>query len=305
MKKLVLLVFLSCFFVALNAQELRARVSVVTSRVNSSVNKNVFQTLKSSLNDFINNRKWSNDNFKTNEKIDCSFLLNVESTGDPDVYKAILTVQSARPVFNSTYLTPVIFYQDNDLTFKYAEFQQLTFSDTRVSGNDPMTANLTAVIAYWINIILGFDYDSFSQGGGNVYFQKAQNIVNNAPEGRGISGWKAFDGTRNRYWLIENLLNSRYAIFHEAIYTYYRKGMDQMYDNENMGRIGVLNALNILNTFNSDNANTMILPFFFQGKTQELLKIFSKSSPQEKQRARELLEKLDITNSNKYKTELK
>lgn len=305
MKKIIILIIILFSVNSIHAQELRARVSVISNRVASSVNKNVFQTLKTALNDFINNGKWSNDNFKTNEKIDCSFLLNVESTGDPDVYKASLTIQSARPVFNSTYLSPVVNYQDNDLIFKYAEFQQLTFSETRVSGSDPLASNLTAVIAYWIDIILGFDYDSFSPTGGNVYFQKAQSIVNNAPEGRGINGWKAFDGTRNRYWLAENLLNSRYNLFHEALYTYYRKGMDHMYDNENLGRSEILNALNLLNTFNNDNPNTMILPFFFQAKTQELIRIFSKAPPQDKSRARELLQRLDITSGNKYKEELK
>ncbi len=191
------------------------------------------------------------------------------------------------------------------MTFNYVQFQQLTFSDTRVSGSDPLSANLTAVLAYWINMILGFDYDSYSPSGGNVYFQKAENIVNNAPEGRGISGWKAFDGVRNRYWLVENLLNSRYNLFHDVVYSYYRKGLDQMYENENTGRTGILNALNLLNTFNKDNPNTMELAFFFQGKTQELIKIFSKSTPQEKDRAREYLQKLDIVNGNRYKEELK
>jgi len=305
MKRIFFLIIISLSVSPLVAQELRARISVVTSRVGNSVNKNTFQTLKTSLNDFINSRKWSNDNFKVNEKIDCSFLLNIESTNDPDIYKASLTIQSARPVFNSTYLSPVINYQDNDLTFKYVQFQQLTFSDTRVSGSDPLSANLTAVLAYWINMILGFDYDSYSPSGGNVYFQKAENIVNNAPEGRGISGWKAFDGVRNRYWLVENLLNSRYNLFHDVVYSYYRKGLDQMYENENTGRTGILNALNLLNTFNKDNPNTMELAFFFQGKTQELIKIFSKSTPQEKDRAREFLQKLDIVNGNRYKEELK
>lgn len=300
--------FFIIFFVftgAIQAQELRARVTVISNRVGSTVNKNVFETLKTSLNDFINNRKWSNDNFKQNEKIDCSFLLNLESGNDPDTYKASLTIQSARPIFNSSYQSPVINFQDNDLIFKYVEFQQLTFSDTRVSGSDPLTANLTAVLAYWINIILGFDYDSFSAGGGNVYFQKAQNIVNGAPEGRGINGWKAFDGTRNRYWLVENLLNSRYNMFHEALYNYYRKGMDKMYDNESTARAEMLKVLGTLNQFNTDNPNTMILPFFFQGKSMELAKVFSKATPQEKERAREFLQKLDVTNANKYKDALK
>lgn len=301
MKKFLFLLLLMFAISRLQGQELRARVSVLSNRVGNSVNKKVFQTLQTALNDFINNRKWTSDNFKTNEKIDCGFLLNLESTGEPDVYKATLAIQSARPVFNSSYVSPMVNYNDNDVTFRYAEFQQLEFSETRVAGTDPLASNLTAVVAYWINIILGLDYDSFSPSGGTVYFQKAQNIVNNAPEGRNISGWKAFDGTRNRYWLIENLLNSRYTLFRDAIYTYYRKGLDKMYENEGLGRSEILNALNSLNTFNNDNANTMILPFFFQAKTQELIKIFSKATPPEKTKALELLQRLDVSSANKYK----
>ncbi len=300
------LFFLLTFFSSLtNAQELRARVSVLSNRVANNVDKKAFQTLETALNNFVNNTKWTTDNFGTNEKIDCSFLLNLESTGDPNVYKASLTIQSGRPVFNSSYVSPMINYQDNDVVFKYVEFQQLEFNDTRVSGSDPLVSNLTAVFAYWIDMILGFDYDSFAMRGGNLYFQKAQNIVNNAPEGRNISGWKAFDGTHNRYWLAENLLNAKYSLFHEAIYDYYRLGMDKLYDQEAVGRTAILNVLNLLNSFNSDNTATMILPFFFQAKTQELIQVFSKASPQDKAKALDFLKRLDPTSSNKYEAALK
>ena len=218
-------------------------MSVISNRVNNTADKKAFTTLQTALNDFVNNRKWSNDNYTANEKIDCSFLLNLESTGEPNVYKASLTIQSGRPVFNTSYVSPVINYQDNDVTFKYVEFQQLEFNENRVSGTDPLVSNLTAVFAYWIDMVLGFDYDSFSPRGGNAYFVKAQNIVNNAPEGRNISGWKPFDGTRNRYWLAENLLNSKYTIFHDAIYNYYRMGMDKLYEQEATARLNILNVL--------------------------------------------------------------
>jgi hypothetical protein len=141
--------------------------------------------------------------------------------------------------------------------------------------------------------------------GGNSYFQKAQNIVNNAPEGRNISGWKAFDGTRNRYWLAENLLNAKYSIIHEAIHDYYRLGMDKLYDQEATARAQILNVLSSLNTFNSDNTNTMILPFFLQAKTQELIQIFTKASPQDKAKALDFLKRLDPSSSNKYEAVLK
>ncbi|HEY5462083.1 MAG TPA: DUF4835 family protein [Hanamia sp.] len=287
------------------AQELNARVSVLSNRVGSNVDKNTFQTLETALNNFVNNTKWTTDNFNTNEKIDCSFLLNLQSTGDANVYKASLTIQSARPVFNSSYLSPVINYQDNDVTFKYIQFQQLDFNDSRVSGTDALASNLTAVFAYWIDMILGFDYDSFSLKGGNIYFQKAQNIVNNAPDDRSISGWKAFDGTRNRYWLAENLMNSSYSIFHDAQYDYYRLGMDNLYDHEVNARTQILNVLSMLNTLNADNPNTMIIQFFFQAKSQELISIFLKADPSDKSKALDFLVRLDVSNATKYQDQLK
>jgi len=305
MYKTIFFLFLISSTTIIKAQELRARVSVLSNQVANNVDKKTFQTLQTALDNFVNTRKWTSDNFAPQEKIDCSFLLNLKSTGDANVYSASLTIQSARPVFNSSYVCPLVNFQDNDIIFKYAEFQQLEFNDNRVSGTDALASNLTAVIAYYINIILGMDYDSFSQRGGDAYFQKAQNIVNNAPEGKDISGWKAFDGTRNRYWLVENLLNSKYTIIHDAIYDYYRLGMDKLYDEEANARIQMLNVLNILNNLNTENPNTMILQFFFQGKSQELINIFSKASPPDKARALEFLQKLDVPNAPKYKEALK
>ena len=304
-KRLKITIILLLVIHSTNAQELNARVTVNSSRVGTAVNKNVFQTLQTALNTFLNNRKWSKDVFAVNEKIDCSFFLNLQPTNDANIYSASLTIQAARPVFNTAYLSPIINFQDEDVTFKYIEFQQLEFNENRVSGTDPLVSNLTAVFAYYANIIIGFDYDSFSPRGGDAYFLKAQNIVNNAPEARGVSGWKAFDGKRNRYWLVENMMNSRYAIIHDIYYSYYRLGMDKMYEDENAARNEMLNVLNLLTSFNADNQNTMINQFFFQGKTNELIKIFSKSPPQDKLRASDLLQKMDITNATRYKDELK
>lgn len=289
----------------LHAQELKATITVVSNQVGNSVNPGVFKTLQTALNNFINNRKWTNDNFLPNEKISCSFLLNLESTADANVYNASLTIQAARPIYNTSYLSPIINFRDESVIFKYIEFQQLDFNESRISGSDALASNLTAVFAYYVNLILAFDYDSFSPRGGDLYFQKAQNIVNNAPDGRGISGWKAFDGVRNRYWLVENMLNNRYTIMHDVYYNYYRLGMDKFYEDENTARAEILNVLNLLNNFNTDNPNKMINQFFFQGKSTELIKVFSKAPQQDKARASELLQKIDVTNANKYKDELK
>ncbi|HTB51273.1 MAG TPA: DUF4835 family protein [Ferruginibacter sp.] len=287
-----------------NAQELNARVTINSSSIASSVNKNVFQTLQTAITTFINTRSWTSASYLPNEKIDCSFLFNLQPTSDLTVFTASLTIQAARPVFNSSYVSPIMNFQDKDVSFKYIEFQQLDFNDNRVSGTDALSSNLTAVIAYYAYMILGFDGDSFSPRGGDIYFQKAQNVVNNAPEDGGISGWKAFDGIRNRYWLVENMTNSRYTSMHDVYYNYYRKGLDQLYDNENAGRTEILNVLSLLNSFTTDNPSVMISQFFFQGKSTELIKIFSKAAPQDKARASELLQKMDVTNSARYKDEL-
>jgi hypothetical protein len=287
------------------AQELRAKVTVNSSQVGTSVNKKVFQTLQTALNTFMNSRKWTRDVFAANERIDCGFFLTIQPTDDANVFTASLTIQAARPVFNTAYSHQLSNYQDLDIIFKYVEFQQLEFNESRVAGTDPLQSNLTAVFAYYAYMILGFNYDSFSPRAVILNFLKAQNIVNNAPETRGITGWKAFDGVRNRYWLVENMMNSRYTMMHDIYYGYYRQGLDKMFEDENAARAQVLGVLNLLTTFNADNQNTMINQFFFQGKANELIKIFSKASPPDKLRASNLLQKLDLTNVNRYKDELK
>ena len=253
---------------------------------------------------FLNNRKWTDDNYQQNEKINCNFLLII-SNADNNVFTATLTVQAARPVYNSTYVTPLINFQDEGIVFRYVEYQPIEFNENRVSGTDGLASNLTATLAYYVYIILGLDYNSFTLRGGDPYFQKAQNIINNAPDGRDIVGWKAFDGQRNRYWLMENLTDSKYALVHDAMYNYYRLGLDNMYDNENDARAAVLDAIMQFNTLNNDQQNSMIVPFFFQGKSNEIVKIFKKARPDEKQRVQEIMSRLDISNANLYKQELK
>jgi hypothetical protein len=301
MKSFRIVLLLVLISTQVKAQELQARLSVVANRVSNQVDKKVFQTLETSLNTFLNNRKWTGQTYQPFERIKSNFQLNIDQELGENVYKATLTVQASRPVYGSSYESPLINFQDNSVVFRYVEFQPIEFNENRVQGNDPVAANLTAVLAYYVNIIIGLDHDSFSPRGGDPYFQKAQNIVNNAPEGRDISGWKAFDGIRNRFRLVENLTDSRFAIIHDAIYTYYRSGMDQLVENEEESRNNVLNALNFLTTLNRENPNTMILPLFFQGKSNELLNIFSKSKPELKTRARDMLVKLDITNAGVYK----
>lgn len=292
------------FFITMlpvEAQEIQARLTVRADKISTQVDKKIFNTLQAALLNFVNNRKWTNDVFKPNEKIQCNFLLNVEQDVGNNIFKGKLTVQAARPIYNTTYDSPLINYLDENITFRYIEFQPIEFNENRVQGTDPHTANLTAIFAYYVYLILGFDYDSFSPRGGDPYFQKAWYIVNNAPEGREISGWKPFESQRNRYWLAENMNNNRFALMHDVIYSYYRSGLDLFYENEEAGRIGIMNSINYLNTINSENPNSMILQFFFQGKSSELVRIFSKANSDMRARARSILERLDITNAAAYK----
>jgi hypothetical protein len=287
------------------SQELLAKVSVQAQRVTTQVDKKIFVTLQTQLNNFINNRKWTNDVFQSTERIACSFILNIENGNDPNVYRGTLTVQAARPVYNSSYRGAMINFMDADISFKYVEFQPVEFNENRVQGTDAAAANLTAVLAYYAYMIIGLDYDSFSPKGGEPYFRKAQNIVTNAPEGKNITGWRVFDGVRNRYWLNENLINTRYNVIHDVIYTYYRGGLDNLYDNEAEARANVLQSLTQLQAFNKENANTMIAEFFFQGKAQELIGIFKKGTAEQKAKALDILSAMDVVNAVKYKQELR
>ena len=301
MKKLITVLMFAALSLSGYAQELQAKITVLSNKVSNKVDKKIFQTLQSSLSNFLNNRRWTNETYQANEKIRCSFLISIDQELNENIYKASLTIQAARPVYNSAYESPLVNFVDNDVAFRYVEFQPIEFNENRVQGSDPVAANLTAVLAYYVNIILGIDADSFAPRGGDPFFQRAQNIVNNAPEASNISGWKTFDGIRNRYRLIENLMDNRFTLVHDAIYSYYRKGLDQFYDNEETARAGVLQALNSLMILNQEFPNSMVMQFFFQGKSAELVKMFGKAPQDLKVQARDMLVKLDLTNAAAYK----
>ena len=288
----------------ISAQELNARVTVIYSQVSSSTDPRTFKTMQTALSNFLNKRKWTTQEYAPIEKISCSFLLNVQSSPEPGIFKASLTVQAARPVFNSTYRAAIVNFIDNDIQFRYGEFQPIEFNENNVAGPEPMAGNLPAIFAFYVNLIVGLDNDSFSPRGGDPFFQRAFSIVNQAPDGRIITGWKPFDSQRNRYWLIENLTNSRYTLVHDATYTYYRLGLDKLYEDEAAAREQLLNSISSLYTLLTDNPNLMIYSFFFQGKAEEIIRILKKSNPGERARAIEMLSKVDITNSARYKTEL-
>src|SRR5664279_4679290 len=303
-KILILFSFGILFLQQARSQEFQASVTVLSNRISTSVDKQIFTTLQNALYNWINGRKWTNVAFNNNEKIQCSFLLNLSNATDNNTYSAQLTIQTARSIYNTSYQSPLMNYMDESVVFKYIQYQEMDFNENRVGGTDPLTANLTAVFAYYCYIILGLNFDSYGLRGGDLYFQKAQNIVNNAPETNAVTGWKPFDGLRNRYYLVEILTNPKYSPIHDAIYNYYRPGLDQMFDKEADARVGVMNALSSFNSINNEFPNIMFLQFFFQGKGTEMGNIFKQGTPDEKSRALDLLSRIDVSNLSLYKQSL-
>ncbi len=289
---------------AINAQELAAVVTLQTSKVANQVDPKVFTQLQSQLKDFINQRKWTTDVFSVEEKIDCSFYISIESIVSPGVYDAKLSIVANRPVYNTNYTTPLLNMQDANFTFKYQLGQPMEFNENRSQGGDPFESNLTSTIAYYINVILGLDYDSFALKAGVPYFSKALNIVYNAPEGSGISGWKSYDGQRNRYILIDNFTKSGFDRMHEVVYSYYRDGLDQMAEQPEIAKANLLNTLMSLQELNESNVNVMAVPIFMQGKYTEIVGIFQNSDKSMKKQLLNTLSSIDIANINKYKEKL-
>jgi hypothetical protein len=288
----------------LNAQELAASITIQSNKVDNQVDPKIFPQLQTQLKDFINQRKWSNDAYSNEEKIDCSFYITIESVVAPGVYDAKLSIVSNRPVHNASYSSSVLNMQDANFTFKYQLSQPIEFNENRIQGADPLASNLTATIAYYIYIILGLDYDSFAPKAGMPYFNKALNIIYNAPEGSGISGWKSYDGQRNRFILIDNLTKSGNDKLHDIMYSYYREGLDQLTEKPELAKSNILNALINLQDMNEGAVSGMLIPILMQAKFSEIVGIFSKSDKATRKQLLTTLSFLDIANINKYKEKL-
>ncbi|MFY8166619.1 MAG: DUF4835 family protein [Sediminibacterium sp.] len=287
--------------ITVKAQELSATITIQSNKVDNQVDPKLFSQLQSQLKDFINQRKWTSENFSIEEKIDCNFYITIESVVSPGVFNAKLSVISNRPVYNANYTSSLLNMQDASFTFKYQLSQPIEFNENRIQGADPLEANLTATLAYYVYVILGLDYDSFSLKGGAPYFSKALNIVYNAPEGSGITGWKSYDGQRNRYVFIDNLTKSGYDPIHQILYSYYREGLDQMAEKPEIGRTAILNALMSMQELNEANTNMMIVPILMQGKFTEITGLFNSADKSIKKQVITTLSSIDIANLNKYK----
>jgi hypothetical protein len=291
MKK-ILFIILMWISHGVNAQELFCNVQVNASQIQTSDRK-VFQTLQTAIYEFVNNTKWTDASVKNEERIECTFLINIKEKVSNDEYKASIQIQSTRPIYGTSYKSTMINYLDNNFRFRYLEYQSLEFNE------NTNLSNLTSVLAYYVYIVLGLDFDTFSEYGGAPYYIKAQNIVNNAQNAREI-GWKAFESDKNRYWLVHDLLDTRYEEIHNCYYRYHRVGMDMLSEKTEDGRYDITEALEELRGIYRDNPSAFILKIFFDAKADEIIKIYSEAFPNEQARIVKLLTEIDPANSTKY-----
>jgi len=304
-KKFVYIYFTGLFLcTSLPAQELAATITIQSSKVENQVDAKLFLELQTQLKDFINQRKWSSDIFAAEEKIDCNFFITIESIVSPGVFDAKLSVVSNRPVYNAAYTSTLLNMQDANFTFKYQLAQPIEFNENRVQGANPLEANLTATLAYYIYVILGLDYDSFALKAGLPYFEKALNIVNNAPEGSGITGWKSYDGRRNRYIFLDNFTKTDYDKIHGVIYNYYRDGLDAMSEKPEIARTALLNALMSFQEIHEASTNSMAVPILMQAKYTEIVGLFTPADKAMKKQLLTTMAAIDLANLNKYKEKL-
>lgn len=279
------------------AQELNCTVNVMSPQVQNT-ERRIFETLQKDIREFMNSRQWTSDVFKLEERIDCSILITVTERLSTDRFKATLQVQSSRPAYMTSYNSTLLNVNDQDFTFQYVENQPIQFQENQ------HTNNLSSVLAFYAYMIIGLDYDSYSPKGGEPYFQKALQVVNNA-QNEPERGWKAFEGSRNRYWLIENMLNARYEEFRQVIYDYHRKGLDVMQSDVQGGRTVIADCIPKLKRIRLDQPNSYLLTAFFTAKTDELINIFKEAFPDVKQRVATDLMQMDPANANKYQAIVK
>ncbi|PZF71443.1 type IX secretion system protein PorD [Taibaiella soli] len=289
---------LACSLFA-QAQELNCKVKVMHEKIQNT-DPQVFTAMERAITEFLNTRKWTTDEYQVTERIDVNVLINLTDKTSDDIYSATINIQSTRPVYNTNYNTSMVNYMDRDLVFHYAQYSNLTFDDNRVSGTDPMESNLTAVLAYYAYVVLGLDYDSFSPNGGNAYFKKAQNVVNNAPESKAISGWKAFEDKKNRYWLVDQLLSPRFSTFRTYWYSMHREGLDNMFSKPADARKKILAGIPILSQLNKDNPSAMLIQFFFTAKSTELASAVAQLPREERGTYVTMLAAMDVPNTTKY-----
>lgn len=294
-RKIILLTLVMASSISGYSQELRCNVQIISEQIQGT-NKRVFETLQNAIFEFMNNRNWTNHVFASQERIECSILFNLtDHTGD--IFKGTLQIQSRRPIFNSSYNTTLLNYLDQNISFTYIEYEALDFNESN------FTSNLTSLLAYYAMVIVGVDYDSYTFKGGTELFRKAEIVVNNAQQAV-EKGWKAFDANnnKNRYWLLQNLLDEKYTPVREFLYKYHRLGLDVMAEKANQARDEMAESLRLLQQVYRQKPDPYmhLLQVIFDSKSDEWVNLFSGSFPEEKNRVFLLLKEIDPSNTNKY-----
>ncbi|MFY8187208.1 MAG: DUF4835 family protein [Flavobacterium sp.] len=262
----ILLIFLVIICQNVSSQELKCDVKVNAERI-SITNQQIFKTLESAITEFMNNTKWTNMQVKPQERIECSLFLNLSSYNG-DQFAGTLQIQASRPVFNSTLSTPILTFNDNDLSFKYAEFENLFFNP------NSFDSNLVSILGYYAYVILGMDADSFAPLGGTSFFTMAQTVVNSAQQGN-YGGWRQSDGNQSRFTFLADILTPTFNPVRLAMYEYHVNGLDKMGDNVKAGKENVVKAINELSKIHSVRPNAFVTRVFFDTKSDEIANIFT------------------------------
>ena len=291
MKYLIIFCIL-IFAQAVHSQDLNARVQILAPQLANS-NQRILDILESSIKDFLNNKRWSADALQPLERIDCNFVITITDWDGNSNFKAEAQIQSNRPIYNSSYSSTILNISDKDFGFTFSEGQPLDFSELNY------ISNLSSLIAFYAYIITGMDYDTFSKFGGSPYFEKAQTVLDNA-QAAPNTGWKAFENLRNRFWIMENLMNKSYNPIRESLYTYHREGMDVMAENQTKGRKAILSVIPQLQKIDRQKQGSILNQIFFSAKADELIKILSAAEAQDKIKAYNALSVIDPANSLKY-----
>lgn len=297
--------FLGIFFLVLLSTgamaqgELNCTVRINTPQLQNT-DRSVFDQLQVSIADFLNNTKWTQDVFEQEERIKCNFIFTIKTEQENNTFEAELAVQAVRPVFGSGYETPLISHLDKDVTFRYDQNQPIEFLPDATDNQ-----NLPALLAFYAYTILGLDYDSYSLYGGDPYLLMAQQIVTNIQNSQTnrSGGWKPADGgkNRNRYWIIENLMNPRVRPYRAAMYTYHRKGLDLFSSDIETGKNAILQALEDVDKVNTAYFNSMITQMFANAKKDELVEMWKVGDKQKKDRVVQIMTKIDPANSQRYR----
>ncbi|MEC8397651.1 MAG: DUF4835 family protein [Bacteroidota bacterium] len=266
MRKILFAFLLILPLTKMDSQELNAQFVVNADLVNQT-NQQIFQTLERSLNEFVNSQSWSNQDFFPQEKITCSFVLNLTNY-NASKFEGTLQIQSQRTIFDSNYDSPVLNFLDKDISFTYQEFQPLFYSPASYESN------LVSLISFYAYIILGINADSLQFKAGDPFFEQAQRIVNLSQQS-GAIGWKQNDSNRNRFWLIDTMRSNTFREYRETLYTYHRKGLDSMTKLPVMGKNNIINAILALEDLYDRRPNAMLLQMFFDAKADEIVNLFS------------------------------